>query len=86
MSICEDCICRKYCGDDDIRKCDRYFRDGGIKKEQTNEEWFCSLQTEEKAKFIADNDGTIQIGDEVDYQNTMTKWVEWLKQPHTPFS
>lgn len=49
---------------------------------QTNEEWFCSLPTEEKARFIADNDGTIQIGDEVDYQNTMTKWSKWLKQPH----
>lgn len=50
--------------------------------EITNEEWFCSLPTEEKARFIADNDGTIQIGDEVDYQNTMKKWSKWLKEKH----
>ena len=53
MNICKDCICRKYCGDDDIRRCDRYFRDG-IKKEQTNEEWFCNLDTEDKAREISD--------------------------------
>ena len=50
--------------------------------QMTNEEWFCQLSAEEKAKFIADNDGTIQIGDEVDYKNTIIRWVEWLKEIH----
>ena len=52
MSICEDCICRKYCGDDDVRRCDRYFKDSRIKKEKTNEEWLRNLSFNELARVL----------------------------------
>ena len=51
---------------------------------QTNEEWFCSLPTEQKATFLA-----IQIRLGVEFYRTNDEryqnhdwWVEWLKQPH----
>ena len=47
-----------------------------IKKEQTNEEWFCQLSTEEKAKWLY-------------YQSngeTKEDWLRWLKQLHKPIS
>jgi hypothetical protein len=39
----------------------------------TNEEWFCSLTTEEKARFFASNKML-----NFDYQ----MWIEWLKEKH----
>lgn len=42
--------------------------------EQTNEEWFCQLPTEEKAKRIIN----IAVNSDCDYRTI----VEWLKQPH----
>ena len=53
--------------------------------EQTNEEWFDTLSTEEKAKFLemicysAWGDKNSRFKDMADY----TDWMEWLKQPHT---
>ena len=41
----------------------------------TNEEWFCGLTTEEKAKRIIN----IAVNSDCDYRTI----VEWLKQPHT---
>ena len=43
--------------------------------EQTNEEWFNGLETEEKAKRIIN----IAVNSDCDYRTI----VEWLKQPHT---
>lgn len=47
----------------------------------TNEEWFTSLSTEEKAKVLCD------VVPELAYENDGVwdekKFVEWLKQPHT---
>lgn len=55
------------------------------KANMTNEEWFCSLPTEEKATFLA-----IQIRLGVEFYRTNDEryqnhdwWVRWLKQPHT---
>ena len=42
--------------------------------EQTNEEWFNGLATEEKAKRIIN----IAVNSDCDYRTI----VEWLKQPH----
>ena len=42
--------------------------------EQTNEEWFCQLPTEEKAVVI------MNIRNLAVYKEQI---VEWLKQPHT---
>ena len=49
-----------------------------------NENWFCSLPTEEKAKFLemicysAWGDKNSRFKDMADY----TDWVEWLKEVH----
>lgn len=42
-------------------------------KPMTNEEWFCSLPTEEKAKWLQEH---------MDCSNCDCN-LEWLKQPHT---
>ena len=54
----------------------------------TNEEWFCSLYTEEKAKWIATQCGNAVMESTYDVSKLRKKryWVEWLKQPHTPIS
>ena len=49
----------------------------------TNEEWFCSLSTEEKAKELQ----LIYISGRTDEfydkpQKTVRKFIQWLKQPH----
>ena len=44
--------------------------------EQTNEEWFCGLSTEEKARLLVSNKLFFRM---LDYDG----FVEWLKQPHT---
>lgn len=56
------------------------------KANMTNEEWFCSLSTEEKATFLA-----IQIRLGVEFYRTNDEryqnhdwWVRWLKQPYSP--
>ena len=54
------------------------------KQEQTNEEWFCGLSTEEKAKFFdkicysAWSDVNSRFRDMADY----TDWEVWLKEKH----
>ena len=83
MSICEDCICRKYCGDDDIKRCDRYFRDSRIKKEPTNEEWFCGLSTAEKAKWLYDHYVNARADEYYGRQEkTLSEYQKWLVSVH----
>ena len=50
----------------------------------TNEEWFCQLTTEEKAKFLRQiyRDGRDDYVGEW-YEQTEKDFEEWLKQPHT---
>jgi len=62
---------------------------------QTNEEWFDSLTTEEKAEWITNkinaklrmalHDAELYPDDinENEYMENEDEWVEWLKQPHT---
>ena len=49
-------------------------RCSGYKPKMTNEEWFCSLSTEEKAKRIIN----IAVNSDCDYRTI----VEWLKEKH----
>ena len=50
--------------------------------EQTNEEWFCNLSTEEKAEWIF-NDRVEQSDWWYEQQgHTKAEVIEWLKQPH----
>ena len=65
-------------------ECDKCHGTGEV--EQTNEEWFCSLSTEEKAKeFVAiqlqECDSCEVITDKM-IQSCFNRWKEWLKQPH----
>ena len=56
------------------------------KEPQTNEEWFCSLSTEEKAEWLSNRDEFIyDCGQRSVTPKIMDKdeWKEWLKQPHT---
>ena len=56
------------------------------KGETTNEEWFCGLSTEEKAKVFANATYStalapmeiLALGKEFEQK----KWEMWLKQPH----
>lgn len=51
-----------------------------------NENWFCSLSTEEKAKVIANATYSSAImGAEITAlpkEDEVRKWEMWLKQPH----
>ena len=47
--------------------------------EQTNEEWFCELPTEEKAKWL-ENKMTWAAQEQGTF--TVKGWEMWLKQPH----
>ena len=58
--------------------------------EQTNEEWFCTLNTEEKAKWLADNfgfvlykiSGLIITGLNKMPETKIEYWKEWLQEEH----
>jgi hypothetical protein len=58
-------------------ECDKCNGTGEV--EQTNEYWFCSLSTEEKAKWLED-----KMTWAAQEQGTFTAkgWEMWLKQPH----
>ena len=62
--------------------------DGKGEIEVTNEEWFCTLSTEEKAKFFdkicysAWGDINSRFRDMADY----TDWIAWLKEIHDDLS
>jgi hypothetical protein len=52
-----------------------------------NENWFCSLPTEEKAKWLADNFGYVAYkgsgGKPKRVQEDLVEyWQEWLKEEH----
>ena len=76
--MCSGSYCRKYI-------CPYCNGTGEI--EQTNEEWFCLLSTEEKAKWFCDHitcsDGCRFYGKCFNEQIGRELWKEWLKQPHT---
>ena len=75
MIICDKCVHKMYCIDygrktDKCEYCDPL----------TNEEWFCQLPTEEKAKWLEE-----KMTWAAQEQGTFTAkgWEMWLKQPHT---
>ena len=79
---CESCEYAQYCGATEImRKCERHNK----KVKQTNEEWFCSLSTEEKAKFLVMIEMSamhpVKRGS-IDTKKFIEDVTEWLKQPH----
>ena len=56
-----------------------------VKGEMTNEEWFCQLTTEEKAKWLSRNSkfmygcGRMETTPKVMYEED---WEMWLKEIH----
>ena len=70
-------------------ECDRCHGSGEVSEtDVTNEEWFCNLSTEEKARFLemicysAWGDINSRFKDMADY----TDWIEWLKEKHNEMS
>ena len=81
--LCNTCEYLKFCARSGIEEvgCDRYKRDT-----TTNEEWFCGLSTEEKAKWLSNNSQFMYAcGHQQAIPKTMYEedWEWWLKQPHT---
>ena len=74
------------CGKNACKKCEYKDRCANSdERPQTNEEWFSSLPTEEKAEFLAKKCCEISckffLGEAEEIFSRY--WVEWLKQPHT---
>ena len=70
---CDDCKFVEDCVDYGWDGCKKFTPKQS--EPMTNEEWFTSLSTEEKAKRIIN----IAVNSDCDYRTI----VEWLKQPHT---
>lgn len=70
--LCTDCVSREQCNSEWTTRCTSY-----VPKEhkQTNEEWFCNLSTEEKARALVDGKLHFRM---LDYDG----FVEWLKEIH----
>ena len=78
--MCDSCKKQRTCWDKNY--CEKYERN----REQTNEEWFCGLSTEQKAEvFLKFQNRGINARSEVSLVQLPTKYdvVNWLKQPHT---
>ena len=78
MNLCKTCgtICPF---DDERTECDAY-------APMTNENWFISLPTEEKAKWLSNHSAFIyECGQKQNTPKVMYEedWEWWLKQPHT---
>ena len=91
----EFCIHEEYCQRHIGQNFDSCILFSRNTKPMTNEEWFCGLSTEEKAKWldkVAEN--CCQICDEENREicrshiawgckfENAKKWEKWLKQPH----
>ena len=72
--------CEKVCGDVKCEWCN-----GTGEVEQTNEEWFCTLPTEEKAHFLSVECARAMCEQQlkITNRNGVDYWKMWLKQPHT---
>ena len=80
--FCFNCDDRKQCYTKP-KDCTRIQEEIGL-QEMTNEEWFCNLSTEEKAKWITENI-TVYADDWVKSDEKLLNpatWVEWLKEKH----
>ena len=82
--FCFNCNDRKNCYTKP-KDCTRIKEKIGL-QDMTNEEWFASLPTEEKAKWLSRNSkymygcGRMETTPKVMYEED---WEWWLKQPHT---
>ena len=84
----EFCIHEKYCQRHIGQNFDSCILFSRNSKPMTNEEWFCKLSTDKKAKWLADNFGFVAYkassGKPKRVQEDLVEyWQQWLKQPHT---
>ena len=80
----EFCIHEKYCQRHIGQNFDSCILFSRNSKPMTNEEWFCQLSTEEKAKWITENlsvyaDSWVKRDEKL--LNPAT-WVDWLNEVH----
>lgn len=78
MILCDSCSPKQWCSVDKNRAECKFYQP------MTNEEWFCGLSTEEKAKWITENlsvyaDDWVKRDEKL--LNPVT-WVGWLKEKH----
>lgn len=86
---CEQVRINFYCGRKKLSQkqlynthgfCSNYEPKEQIEKPLTNEEWFCGLNTEEKADFFCTVQHCLTIyGDHI---ATIEDWEAWLKEKH----
>ena len=72
MILCDNCSPKNQCTADKNRTECKYYQP------QTNEEWFCQLSTEEKAKVLRRK----THGNDEDNERIEQGWVNWLKAKH----
>ena len=75
---CDDCKFVEDCVDYGWEGCKKFTP--APSTPMTNEEWFCGLSTEEKAKWL-ENKMTWAAQEQGTF--TAKGWEKWLKQPHT---
>ena len=82
MTVCGKCRFYNICKgrlNETVENCVRF-----KSVEQTSEEWFCSLPTEEKAEFLAKKCCEISckffLGEAEEIFSRY--WIEWLKKPY----
>lgn len=68
----------EYTGEWEQHECEMCGGTGEVEVEQTNEEWFCGLSTEEKAIWL-ENKMTWAAQEQGTF--TAKGWEKWLKQP-----
>ena len=73
---CDDCKFEQDCVDYGWEGCKKYTPKPKV--EQTNEEWFDSLTTEDKAKVLRRR----TYGNSEDNESVEQSWINWLKAKH----
>ena len=82
---CDDCKFQEECVDYGWNGCRKFTPKPS--EPMTNEEWFCGLSTEEKAKWLTNHSkfiyecGQKQVAPKTMYEED---WEWWLKQQYTP--
>ena len=79
--FCFNCNDRKQCYTKP-KDCTRIQEEIGL-QEMTNEEWLCSISTEEKAKWIAEEKMCRGYFIFPSMEEAIQDALDWLKQPHT---
>lgn len=80
--LCDVCKFKDDCVDYGWSWCKKFTPKPKPIEEQTNEEWFCSLNTEQKAKAITDFIKRTANAKEIELNINKEAWIRWLKEKH----